>query len=123
MEQDQKEKIKELLQHFDNIFGTTTSKDLFTYYSKLKILLSIYQSLEEDICKTSPTYNKLRKEHNEVTDLLDQSLSKAQETLFEKHLDIGCEMVSVENEQFFIFGFILGKLLDQNIIIENKEEK
>lgn len=123
MEQDPKEKIKELLQHFDNIFGTTTSKDLFSYYSKFKILLSIYQSLEEDICKTSPTYNKLRTEHNEVTDLLDQSLSKAQETLFEKHLDIGCEMVSVENEQFFMFGYILGKLLDQDIEIEKIENK
>lgn len=125
MENEDTEKLKEkaqiLLQHFDNIFHTNTTKDFDYYFSKLVLLQKVYEYFEEDLCRSNPKYKDLRKQHIEITDMLDQSLSKAQQTLFEKHLDVGSEMVSVECEQAFYFGYIMSKTLDQNVKIENKE--
>lgn len=127
MENDDPEKLKEkaqiLLQHFDNIFHTNTTKDLDYYFSKLVLLQKVYEYFEEDLCRSNPEYKDLRKQHIEITDMLDQSLSKAQQTLFEKHLDIGSEMVSVESEQMYYFGYLMAKLVDQDIRIEKAENK
>lgn len=119
---DSKDKAKQLLQHFDNIFGTNTIQNFDYYFSKIKILENVYDVLEEDLCTTNPAYKDLRNQHIEITDMLDNSFTKAQQTLFEKHLDVGSEMVSVESEQMFYFGYIMAKTLDQNIptIKENK---
>ena len=127
MENDDPEKLKEkaqiLLQHFDNIFHTNTTKDLDYYFSKLVLLQKVYEYFEEDLCRSNPEYKDLRNQHIEITDMLDQSLSKAQQTLFEKHLDIGSEMVSVESEQMYYFGYLMAKLVDQDIRIEKAENK
>lgn len=104
-------------------FGTTTINDINIYYSKFKMLLNIYQVLEEDICQTSPSYNKLRKQHIEIVDMLEQSFTKGQQTLFEKQFDIGSDMIAVENEQMFIFGYIMAKTLDTDIKIDKLENK
>lgn len=117
------DKEKQLLQHFDNVFGTQTIKNFDYYFSKIKMLRNIYEVLEEDFCRSNPAYKDLRTQHIEITDMLDQSLSKAQQTLFEKHLDMGCEMVAVENEQMFYFGYIMAKTLEQDIKIEKVENK
>lgn len=117
------DKEKQLLQHFDNVFGTKTMQNFDYYFSKIKMLRNIYEILEEDLCRSNPAYKDLRTQHIEITDMLDQSLSKAQQTLFEKHLDIDCEMVAVENEQMFYFGYIIAKTLEQDIKIEKVESK
>jgi hypothetical protein len=116
------EKEEELLQHFDFIFGTNTIKNFDYYFSKIKMLENVYEVLEEDLCRTSPTYKQLRKQHIEISDMLENSFTKAQQTLFEKHLDIGSEMVAVENEQMFYFGYIMAKTLEQDIEITTKKE-
>lgn len=125
MENEDTEKLKEkaqiLLQHFDNIFHTNTTKDFDYYFGKLVLLQKVYEYFEEDFCRSNPAYKDLRKQHIEITDMLDQSLSKAQQTLFEKHLDIGCEMVAVENEQLFYFGYIMAKTLEPSIRIRKVE--
>ena len=118
-----KEKAQILSQHFDNIFQTNTTKDFDYYFSKLVLLQKVYEYFEEDLCRSNPAYKDLRKQHIEITDMLDQSLSKAQQTLFEKHLDIGSEMVSVESEQMYYFGYLMAKLVDQDIRIEKAENK
>lgn len=105
----------------DNIFHTNTIKDFDYYFSKLVLLQKVYEYFEEDFCRSNPAYKDLRKQHIEITDMLDQSLSKAQQTLFEKHLDIGSQMVSVECEQAYYFGYIMAKVLEQDIKLEKVE--
>ncbi len=117
----QKEKAQILLKHFDNIFHTNTSKDFDYYFSKLTLLQKLYEYFEEDLCRSNPQYKDLRKQHIEITDMLIQNLSKGQQTLFDNHLDIGSQMVSVECEQMYYFGYLMAKVLDQGIKIENKE--
>lgn len=116
-----KEKAQILLQHFDNIFHTNTTKDFDYYFSKLVLLQKVYEYFEEDLCRSNPAYKDLRKQHIKITDMLIQNLSKGQQTLFDNHLEIGSQMVSVECEQAFYFGYIMANTLDQNVKIENKE--
>lgn len=122
MENENKENSKEtasiLLKHFDNIFHTNTSYNIDYYFNKLKMLQNIYNVLEEDLCTSNPQYKELRKQHIDITDMLENSLTKGQQALFEKHLDTGSEMVSVECEQMFYFGYIIAKILEQDIRIE-----
>ncbi len=117
----QKEKAQILLKHFDNIFHTNTTKDFDYYFSKLALLQKLYEYFEEDLCRSNPQYKDLRKQHIEITDMLIQNLSKGQQTLFDNHLEIGSQMVSVECEQMYYFGYLMAKVLDQGIKIENKE--
>ena len=117
----EKDRQKELAQHFDNIFDTATIRSLD--FEKMKILHKVYEYFEEELVKTNPKYKELRKQHIEIVDMLEQSHSKAQKTLFEKHLDIGCDMVSLENEQLFYFGFILAKALDTETKIDISAKK
>lgn len=104
------DRVKELAKHFDGIFDTDTIHKLD--FDKMKILHKIYEYCEEDIGETCPTYNDLRPQHIEVVEMLEKSLSQAQKTLFEKHLDIGSQLASIESEQMFYFGFIMAKTLD-----------
>lgn len=121
--ENEKDKEKQLLQHFDNVFGTQTIQNFDYYFSKIKMLRNIYEVLEEDLCRSNPAYKDLRTQHIEITDMLDKSLTKGQQTLFEKHLDVGSEMVSVETEQMFYFGYIMAKVLEQDIKLEKVESK
>ncbi len=117
-----KENAKSILQLFDNTFHTKTLDNFDYYFSKLIMLQKVYEYFEEDFCRSNPKYKDLRKTHIEITDMLIPTLSKAQNTIFENHLDIGSQMVSVECEQMFYMGYIMSKTLDQNIIIENKQD-
>ena len=51
--EEQKEKIQNLLQHFDNIFETDTIKDVDLYFNKITMLQNIYEMFEEDFCRTN----------------------------------------------------------------------
>lgn len=101
---------KEFAQLFDSIFKTDTIHKLD--FEKMKMLQKVYEYFEEDLVKTSPAYKELSKQHSGIVDMLEQSHSKAQTTLFNEHLEIGSQMVSLECEQMFYFGFIFAKTLD-----------
>ncbi len=60
---DNADKEKQLLQHFDNVFGTKTMQNFDYYFSKIKMLANIYEVLEEDLCRTNPKYKDLRTQH------------------------------------------------------------
>lgn len=105
------EKSKEILQHFDSIFDTSTLKNID--FNNLPMLKKLFEYFEEELYTPSPKYAELRKKHIEIGDLLEQSFTEAQKTLFEKHWEIGNEMTLEEHEQLFYFGFIIAKTLDK----------
>ncbi len=119
--EEQKEKIKQLLQHFDNIFETDTIKDVDLYFNKITMLQNIYEMFEEDFCRTDTEYETIRAKSIEVSDILEKSFTEAQKTLFEKYWEINCEMSALECEKMFYYGYLISKMLDTEIIIKNKE--
>lgn len=114
-------KIKQLLQHFDNIFETDTTKDIDLYFNNITMIQNVYEMFEEDFCKTDPEYDKLRTKSIQVSDILDKTFTEAEQTLFEKYWEIEMQRGALENEKMFYFGYIMAKTLDQGIKIKDKE--
>ncbi len=119
--EEQKEKIKQLLQHFDNIFETDTTKDVDLYFNKITMLQNIYEMFEEDFCRTNTEYEQIRTKSIEVSDILEKSFTEAQQTLFEKYWEIEMQMSALECEKMFYYGYLISKMLDTEIIIKNIE--
>ena len=101
---------KEVLKHFDTIFNTETIKNI--KFVDMKLLKVLYEYFEENLYTPSERYSALRKEHIAISDELEKTSTPAQQQLFEKQWEIGSELCAEENEQLFLFGYILAKELD-----------
>ena len=110
---DMDEEIKERKKHFDSIFGTDTLNNID--FNNLPLLKQLFEYFEEDIYKPSQKYEQLRKKHIEVSDLLEQSFTEAQQTLFEKYWEIENELSVEESQQLFYFGCIITKVLEKEL--------
>lgn len=117
--ENEKDKEKELLKHFDSIFDTDTLKTI--KFDNMPMLKALFDYFEEFLYKPSPKYDKLRRQHIEIAELLEKSFTEGQKTLFEKYWEIGCQMEVEESEQLFYFGYIIAKKLEKESKIENKE--
>lgn len=119
--EERREKIKQLLQHFDNIFETDTTKDVDLYFNNITMIQNVYEMFEEDFVRTDQEYDKLRRNSIQVSDILEKTFTEAQQTLFEKYWELEMQMGALENEKMFYFGYIMAKTLDQGIKVKNKE--
>ncbi len=119
--EERREKIKQLLQHFDNIFETDTTKDIDLYFNNITMIQNVYEMFEEDFVRTDQEYDKLRTKSIQVSDILDKTFTEAEQTLFEKYWELEMQMGALENEKMFYFGYIMAKTLDQGIKIKDKE--
>ena len=102
--------MDETLKHFDKIFNTETIKHI--NYDNMKLLKALYEYLEEDIYTPSAKYLELMHKHVEISDELEKTFTPEQSELFEKYWEIGSEMTTEENQQLFMFGFIMARELD-----------
>ena len=100
----------EILKHFDKIFNTETIKHIKC--DNMKLLKALYEYLEEDIYTPSVKYLELMHKHIEISDELEKTFSPEQSELFEKYWEIGSEMTAEENQQLFMFGFIMARELE-----------
>ena len=101
---------KEILQHFDNIFGTKVANHIKLNIPLIKI---IFEKFEEDLYTVNETYNKVRKEQIKISDELYQTLSQEQRKMFEKYCHLTNQLGSMEDEQLFYFGFLMAKELEK----------
>lgn len=99
---------KEILQHFDNVFGTKLQKHLKLNMPLLKFL---FDKFEEDLFTPSPKYEKLRIKQIEISDRLHTSFNEKQEELFREYWQVTNQMGSIEDEQLFYFGYVMANEL------------
>ena len=118
--EERREKIKQLLQHFDNIFETDTTKDVDLYFNNITMIQNVYEMFEEYFVRTDQEYNKLRRNSIQVSDILEKTFTEAQQTLFEKYWELEMQMSALENEKMFYFGYLMSKVLDQGIKVKDK---
>ena len=119
--QTDKERETELLKHFDSTFDTDTLKTI--KFDNMPMLKALFDYFEEFLYKPSEKYDKLRRQHIEIAELLENTFTEGQQALFERYWEIGCQMDIEENEQLFFFGYIIGKKLEQESKIEKVESK
>lgn len=99
-----------ILKHFDKVFETETVKNLKNIdFEKLKLLSKFYEYFEDEIYRPSEEYEKLRKQQTKVSNEIEKTFTDKQKQLFEKHWKITNNMISEEQQQAFMFGFIVAK--------------
>lgn len=101
----------EVLKHFDNVFNTDTVTHL--KFDNMKLLKTLYYYFEEDIYTPSSKYSELRHKYIEVSNELEKTFTLKQMELFERYWELGSEMTVEENEQLFMFGYIIAKELER----------
>lgn len=106
----------EILKHFDKVFNTETAKHI--KFDNMKLLRALYESFEEDIYTPSTKYSHLRHRHIEISDELEKTFTPEQKELFEKYWEVGSLMTAEENEQLFLFGYVIAKELDRETILK-----
>ena len=70
----QTDREKELLKHFDSTFDTDTLKTI--KFDNMPMLKALFDYFEEYLYKPSEKYDKLRRQHIEVADLLENSFTE-----------------------------------------------
>ena len=104
------ENEEETLKHFDSVFDADTLKTI--HFSNMKMLKALYEYFEEDIYTPSPKYSKLRHNHIEIADKLESTFSDEQKKLFEQYWELGTQMCEEEQQQLFLFGYIIATKLN-----------
>lgn len=100
---------KATLKHFDNVFNTKTEKHIKLNMPILKFLLRHYI---EEIYAPSLKYKNLLVKSNEQIGILLDALDNEQKKLFENCFDTVYAMLEEQEEQVFLFGYILAKEFD-----------
>lgn len=107
----------EILKHFDKVFNTETAKHI--KFDNMKLLEALYEYFEEDVYTPSTRYSELMHKHIEISDELEKTFTPEQSELFEKYWEIGSEMTAEENQQLFLFGYVIAKELDIETKLKN----
>lgn len=108
---------KEILQHFDKIFGTNTIKHIKL---NMPLLRYFFYNLEEDFRKPSPKFKELRKKQIELSEKIHKTFNTEQEKLFDEYSNTTNMLVTVEDLQLFCFGYIFAKELEKEGKIEQE---
>ena len=103
---------EEILKHFDSIFETNVLNEVDLNDKKLDFLKQLFLYFEEDLYKPSFKYEKFRNEYIKVTKQLEKTFTKEQQALFEKYWEVGNELAFEEEQQLFLFGFIVARNFD-----------
>lgn len=112
-ETDAEYKETEILKHFDNVFETETVKNLKHFdFKQMKLLAKFYEYFEDEIYRPSPEYNRLREKQSKLYDDIENQLTDEQKKVFEKYWETTNDMTSEEQQQAFMFGFIVAKEFD-----------
>lgn len=101
---------KIVLNHFDSIFKTQTIKNI--NFDNMRFLSYLFKSFQDELYTPSKKYTELLRKHINIADELEKTFSKKQMQLFEQFCETKNEMYEEENEQLFLFGYIISKELD-----------
>ena len=109
----EKETIERYLKHFDSIFGTKTIKNL--NLNKVPLLKILFEHFEEDLYTPSQRYKELRRKRIELSDKLESSFTQEQQELFEQYWEIDNQILVEEEQQLFLFGYLVANELKYEI--------
>ena len=109
----EKETIERYLKHFDTIFGTKTVRKF--KLNNLPLLKVLFEYFQADLYTPSSKYKELRKKRIELSNKLGLTFTPEQQELFEKHLEIDNQISLEEEQQLFLFGYLIANELRYEI--------
>ena len=101
---------KDYLKHFDKIFNTQTLKNI--NLDNMVLLKELYSLLEEYLSRSNNESSDIRRKSIKLYDELESTLTDEQIELLDKIFDLNNEEMSNDQEQIFMFGYIIAKELD-----------
>ncbi len=104
------ENAKDILRHFDSIFDTDALKNID--FSNMKLLKTLFSYFKEELYTSSLEYEKLRTKQLRISDKMESTFTEEQQKLFEQYWEITNQMSSEEEQQLFLFGFIISTNLN-----------
>lgn len=103
------DKESEILTHFDKIFRTKVKEHINL---NIPLLNFLFEQFEEDLYTTNCEYKELLHKQIKVSSELENTFTEEQQKLFEQYWEFENQMYTVENEQFFYFGYIMANELN-----------
>ncbi len=104
------ENAKDILRHFDSIFDTDTLKNID--FSNMKLLKTLFSYFEEELYTPGLEYEKLRTKQLRISDKMESTFTEEQQKLFEQYWEITNQMSYEEEQQLFLFGYIIATKLN-----------
>lgn len=101
---------KDYLKHFDKIFNTKTLKNI--NMDNMVLLKELYVLLEEYLSRSNNESSDIRRKSIKLYDELKSTLKDEQIELLDKIFDLNNEEMANDQEQIFMFGYIIAKELD-----------
>ena len=106
------------------LFGTDTLKNLKNInFNEMKFLIRFFEYFEEELYRPSEESNKLRKEQVEIVDKLDETFTKEQQILFDKYWEVSNQIIFEEQQQLFLFGYIVAKEMEKEAQLHKEKNK
>ncbi len=102
---------RDYLKNFDKIFETDTLKNI--KFDNMKMLKKFYEYFGEELYTPSDKYVEMKKKFITESGKLEQTFSKYQQQTFERCWDLYNEIISEEQQQLFMFGYILALELEK----------
>lgn len=99
---DNKEKI---IKNFDNIIGTNKFNNIDK--TKFPLLIKIFEQFREDVIPTTEEYENLKKDKLQLLEKINKSFNNEQKKIFEEYWEIENKMISMTEENIFIFGYLV----------------
>ena len=103
------EDYKEIVKYFNKIFETK----IYIAPKELPLLTALYRRFKEDLYIDTPKYNEVKTQKNKQGKLLEKMFNYEQQKAFEKYWELQNEMQGYEEEQQFLYGYLVAKELEK----------
>lgn len=94
---------QEYIEHFNKIFGTNITDRI----NNMPLLEKLFEYFEEDLYQPSDKYKKLRAKKRVIENKLESTFNKQQKKLFEKYWETENNAIQEEQQQLFMFGYLV----------------
>ena len=110
MEEEIKAKKEDYLKLFDEIFKANTKNNIDL--EKVPLISMIYDKFIHELMTMSYDFKNKKLKSAEIYKKIEKNLTKGQQDLINKYIEIETELNSELGEKMFIFGYIFAKQLE-----------
>ena len=98
-------KEEKILKIFDKIMGTNKFNNMNK--AKFPLLIKIFKQFREDMFITTKEYEHLQKEKSQLLNKIENNFNDEQRKIFEKYWEIENKIISIVEEEIFLFGYLI----------------
>ena len=98
-------KEEKIVKNFDKIMVTNKFNNMNK--AKLPLLIIIFEQFREDMFITIKEYEHLQKDKSLLLNKIENNFNDEQKKIFEKYWKIENKIISIVEEEIFLFGYLI----------------